>query len=159
MKRITALCLLILIVILGGCGQVTDDKTENTTTVPVTESELDLLRKKYPQYFDLGTFKGIEVYVWQMSENSYYCGALAGTNRNKTQEEIWSLTERAVPAEDMIKILSTYPNKDEIFIIPCIQPISSYAYSIDDEYIKKLEKIFEGYSVVRLSTLDGFGDE
>ena len=48
--------------------------------------EIDGLRDKYPEYFALGTFKGLEVYVWQMAENDYRFGLMQGTNREKTLE-------------------------------------------------------------------------
>jgi hypothetical protein len=33
--------------------------------------------------------------------------------------------------------------KDEFFIIPVIQPFSSYAYTIDDGYQDRVSKLFE----------------
>lgn len=103
------------------------------------------LREKYPEYFDLGTFKGLEVYVWQMAENSYYCGVLAGTNRLKTPEELWNLKGASIG--EMQAILATYdiPEKS-IFIIPCIQPYSSYYYEIDAEYCERVRALFFGES-------------
>ena len=44
------------------------------------------LRIKYPEYYNLDTFKGIEVYVWQNDDGEYRCGALSGTNRGKLNE-------------------------------------------------------------------------
>ena len=55
------------------------------------ESDMDSLRAKYPEYFDLSTFKGLELYVWQMAPDSYSCGLMLGTNRNKTLEELMNL--------------------------------------------------------------------
>ena len=43
--------------------------------------EIEELRVKYPEYFELGTFKGLEVYVWQMAESDYRFGLMQGTNR------------------------------------------------------------------------------
>ena len=93
---------------------------------PDTESEyLADLREKFPEYFDLDTFKGLEVYAWQMAGNSYSFGALTGTNRNKTLEEMMRL--KGATAEEMKAILSTYDiPKESIIVIPWQNPISSY---------------------------------
>ncbi len=64
------------------------------------------LRENYPQYFDLNTSKGIEVYVWPTEKGTYVCGALRGTNRNKTEEEIRGLV--GISFAEMEVILSTY---------------------------------------------------
>ncbi len=40
------------------------------------------LRRKFPEYYALDAFKGIEVYVWE-DGGAYKCGALTGTNRLK----------------------------------------------------------------------------
>ncbi len=84
-----------------------------------------VLREKYPEYFDLSTFKGLEVYVWQMAHNSYYCGVMEGTNRNKELEELMSL--KGTTIDEMKAILSSYDiPKENIFIIPWQNPFSSY---------------------------------
>ncbi len=99
------------------------------------------LRGLYPEYFDLGAFKGLELYVWQMAPGSYSCGLMPGTNREKTTEEIWGLKSASV--EDMKTILSTYDiPKGDIFIYPIHMPYSSYAYTIDDDYAKGLYRLF-----------------
>ncbi len=83
------------------------------------------LRKKVPEYFDLDTFKGLEVYVWQMNAYSYSFGVLPGTNRNKTLEELAGL--KGISAEEMRAILSTYDiPKENIAVIAWQNPISSY---------------------------------
>lgn len=33
--------------------------------------------------------------------------------------------------------------KEDVFIIPVVQPISSYRYEIDDAYREKVRKLFE----------------
>lgn len=96
---------------------------------PAQESEaelnLDSLREKYPEYFDLSTFKGLEVYVWQMAPGSYSCGVMLGTNRNKTLEELLNLKGASIP--EMRAILSAYDiDEEDIFIIPWQNPLSSY---------------------------------
>jgi hypothetical protein len=96
-----------------------EDETE------VTKREDNALRDKYPEYFDLPTMKGLEVYVWQMAENSYLWGVMEGTNRNKTEEELLAL--KGVRVDDMKAILDSYDiPKENISIIPWQNPISSY---------------------------------
>ena len=83
------------------------------------------LREKYPEYFDLSTFKGLEVYVWQMAPDSYSCGVMEGTNREKTLEELMNLKGASI--DEMKLILSTYDiPKRNISIIPWQNPVSSY---------------------------------
>lgn len=99
------------------------------------------LRKKYPEYFELGTFKGLEVYVWQMAENAYRFGLMQGTNREKTLEEKMAL--KGATAEEMTLILSTYEIEGkDIFVIPWGNPISSYMVTEDmandPEYIDSI---------------------
>lgn len=110
---------------------------------PTETAEISELRKRYPTYFGLSTGKGLEVYEWQMAENSYSFGLLSGTNRSKTSEELMSL--KGVSAEEMRAILSTYNIPQEnICVIPIIQPYSSYLYKIDDDYWTKAKEILWG---------------
>ncbi|MBE6723586.1 MAG: hypothetical protein E7576_00095 [Ruminococcaceae bacterium] len=89
------------------------------------EIDMDALRAKYPDYFDLDTFKGLEVYVWQLAPDSWSCGVMPGTNRNKTLEELMNLKGASIA--EMRAILSTYEiDEEDIFIIPWQNPISSY---------------------------------
>ena len=90
-----------------------------------TEIDMESLRAKYPEYFDLGTFKGLELYVWQMAPDSYSCGLMLGTNRNKTLEELMNLKGASIA--EMRAILSTYDiDEKDVFIIPWQNPVSSY---------------------------------
>ena len=83
------------------------------------------MRAKYPEYFDLPTGKWLEVYVWQMAPNSYSCGVMEGTNREKTLEEMMNLKGASI--DEMKVILSTYDiPKEDISILPWQNPISSF---------------------------------
>ncbi len=98
----------------------TEDEIRGTESIG-----LDALREKYPEYFGLSTFKGLELYVWQMAPESYSFGLMLGTNRNKTTEEITAL--KGASAAEMRAILSTYDiDKRSIVIIPCHKPYSDY---------------------------------
>ncbi|MBQ7687710.1 MAG: M56 family metallopeptidase [Clostridia bacterium] len=87
--------------------------------------DMDSLRAKYPEYFDLSTFKGLEVYVWQMGPDSYSCGVMLGTNRNKTPDELMDL--KGATIAEMRAILSTYDiDEKDVSVIPWQNPVSSY---------------------------------
>lgn len=105
------------------------------------------LRERFPMYFDLGTFKGLEIYVWQMSESSYSCGLLPGLNRNYTPEEIWNLHKAPASLEEMRAIIDSYIasgeiSKTDVTLVPVTMPHSSYAYTIDDAYRRELNELF-----------------
>lgn len=113
-----------------------------------TTADLETLREKYPEYFDLDTTKGLEVYVWQMAQGSYSCGVMSGTNRNKTFEELMALKGASIT--EMRAILSTYDiDEQDISIIPWQNPISSYLgefwISEKDEAPASLEKRRQEY--------------
>ena len=85
------------------------------------------LKKQYPQYFGLDASGGLDVVVWQMSQNSYSFGLLPHSEeqRNWLDKELTDL--KPISAEQMKIILSTY-RIDSSKIDICIwqNPISSY---------------------------------
>lgn len=104
-------------------------------------TELEKLWVTCPQYFQLPTDKGLEVYIWQMAKGSYSCVLVPGSNLGYTEQEIYELP--ALTMEQMRLVLSTY-NIDRSKIV--LQPIrvlySSYWYEIDDDYCAELERRF-----------------
>lgn len=91
------------------------------------------LRIKYPEYYNLDTFKGIEVYIWQNENGEYRCGALSGTNRGKTIEELTALAENSATIKEMKSILSSYETtKDGIIIIQIANPLSGQEIEIQE---------------------------
>ena len=122
-----------------------DTEIQTTDVIAMQiEPDIDELKKKYPEYFELSDFKGIEVYVWQMAENSYRCGMMSGTNRNKTIEEIIELQSRSLSIDEAKAILNEIGvKKEDIIVIPISQPYSSYAYEINDEYSERVKQLFE----------------
>lgn len=101
------------------------------------------LREKYPEYYDLPTEKGLELYVWQLAEGAWSCGLMAGTNREKTNEELWNL--RAASVREMQEILASYKlPAEEIAVIPIHVPHSSYMYLIDEDYRAAVREMFFG---------------
>ena len=82
--------------------------------VPGAPDDPDDLYEKVPSYYELGTFKGIEVYVWE-ENGELVCGAMTGTNRNKYDEEIQALV--GIKLEEMAAILDTYDiSNSSVFI-------------------------------------------
>ena len=142
MKRITILSLsFICVFILGGCSSTQTSNMEFETSNSV---DMDELKERYPEYFELVDFKGIEVYVWQMAENSYCCGMMSGTNRNKTDEEIRGLQEKSLSVEETKAILNEIGVEgSDIIVIPITQPYSSYMYEIDDVYKENVSNLFK----------------
>ena len=101
------------------------------------------LREKYPEYYDLPTDKGLELYVWQLAEGAWSCGLMAGTNREKTNEELWNL--RAASVGEMQEILASYKlPAEEIAVIPIHVPYSSYMYVINEDYRAAVREMFFG---------------
>ena len=130
MKRLMVLFyVFILVTALASCGGISD-----------TEKEL---RQKFPEYYDLNTTKGLEVYVWQTAEDAYYCGVLPGVNRDRTDEEISDLATNGATIAEMKTILSSYDiSNEDIIIVACRQSISDYSYQIDDIYIRNIKAMF-----------------
>ena len=84
-----------------------------------------------------------------MAENSYYCGLMFGTNRNKSDDEIFALQEKALTVDETKALLNDMDvSKDSIFIYVVAQPYSSYLYEIDDDYCNKVSELFDRKFVV-----------
>ena len=127
------------------------EKTQNVIFQIDTSVDMNEVKEKYPEFFEIEgePFKGIELYVWQMAENSYYCGLMFGTNRNKFDDEIFALQEKALTVDGTKALLNEMGvNKDSIVIYPIAQPYSSYLYEIDDEYCNNVSKLFDDKFVV-----------
>ena len=146
MKKFVILAMnLLLVIALLGCG-TKNSKSENDSNKYEIDNSVSIerLKEQYPEYFELSDFKGIEVYVWQIAEESYRCGIMSGTNRNKTEEEIWELQEKSLSVDEAKALLNELGiNRNDIIVIPIAQPYSSYLYEIDSEYTERVKKLFE----------------
>ena len=146
MKFITIVLAASLMLSATACNAAKGETELPTETSIKSESidHIEELKHKYPEYFKLNAFKGVEIYVWEMSEGSYQCGMMNGTNRNKNEEEIWDLAGNPISIEDAKLILKEQGiDKKYWIIMPVIQPVSSYRYKIDDAYREKVKKLFE----------------
>ncbi len=89
--------------------------------------DLHSLRAQYPEYFDLDASAGLDVYVWQMAQDSYSFGLLPHTASPRTGISQELLALRGAGSEQMRYILAAYAlDPDDIHIIPWQNPISSY---------------------------------
>lgn len=139
-KLIVIAMSLSFVLVLVGCG------TKDNTSV-----DMNKVKEKYPEFLEMEgePFKGIELYVWQMAENLYYCGLMFGTNRNKFDDEIFALQEKALTVDETKVLLNELGvNKDAIVIYPIAQPYSNYLYEIDNEYRDNVSKLFDEKFVV-----------
>ena len=123
--------------------------------------DLQPLRAQYPEYFDLDASTGLDVYVWQMSPDSYYFGLLPHTAspRDSTAQELLAL--RGASSEQMRYILAAYAlDPDDIHVIPWQNPISSYIPEcwIVTENGKSLEEKQAQYIETVSTMLFGEGD-
>ena len=126
------------------------ERASETEIVDPYRQKLSELRKQYPEYFGLDTFQTnrLKVYVWQMAENDYSCALLSGTDA-RSEIEIGMM--RGVTIEEMRMILSTYYEArdcniepENVEVIPFRNPISSYAYEIDEAYTGRLRWLLTG---------------
>lgn len=117
---------LLLVIALLGCG-TKNSESESDFKYEIDNSvSVEKLKEQYPEYFELSDFKGIEVYVWQMAEESYRCGIMSGTNRNKTEEEIWELQEKSLSVDEAKALLNELGiNRNDIIVILSKQKITT----------------------------------
>ncbi len=85
------------------------------------------LKENYPEYFGLDATDGLDVLVWQMSENSYSFGLLPHSqNERKYLFDGW-MDLKGIDVVQMQEILMTYPVEEaNVYIIPWQHPFSSY---------------------------------
>lgn len=114
---------------------------ENPPATEETLQPLAALREKYPEYFDLPTNNGLEVYVWQMSQESYYWGLLPG--RAVDYYETTLLDLKGASLEEICAIVASYNlDSNQITVHPFLMPYSSYYYVIDEVYTHNVTTLF-----------------
>lgn len=71
------------------------------------QKDLEELKSLFPEYFNLPTDQGLEVYVWQLAPSSYSCALMtSGCGRDKPLEELCRM--KGATIAEMKMILSTY---------------------------------------------------
>lgn len=104
---------------------------DNTDKDKVQNLTVEALREKYPEYFDLGDFKGLELYVVPDGDGQFRFKLMSGTNRMKTKAEIEKLPGTTV--EEMRVILSTYKSPESsVFIHFGDDPVRAYNGPVPD---------------------------
>ncbi len=111
---------------------------------------IEILLEQYPEYFELSSFKGIEVYVWETADGIYRCGIMSGTNRMKTGSEIQALEQRSLSITEAKMVLEKIGvENDSIHVIPITQPYPdsddsniSKPYIIDEENAEQIYALF-----------------
>lgn len=99
------------------------------------------LREKYPEFFDLDCGMGLTVYIWQMSENSYYCYLV--DSATAALSDMSFAFEKGATISEMRAILLLYGiEREKVDILPVVNPLSSYGYEIDDAYTQNLIALF-----------------
>ena len=90
------------------------------------KTDIEILKKKYPEYFNIDSRNGFDVIVLEMAHHSYSFALLPHSEKLQLDSLIYEL-KLGVNAEQMKTILSFY-NIDEkdIHIIPYQHPLSSY---------------------------------
>lgn len=102
---------------------------------------VEKLKEKYPQFFNVSTDGGLTVYVWQQAEDDYRC-YLANTFTEAISDNSFAY-ETGATIPEMRTILTTYDiSKENISIHPVRNPLSSYYYTIDDEYRETIKNLF-----------------
>lgn len=140
-------------VAVAACALVTDPDKSGTVS-----AEEALLRERYPQYFDLDTSQGLDVYVWQMARNSWSFGLLPHTADLREQFDSDVMDLIGATAEEMRQILSAYSvESKDIHIIPWQNPLSSYISGpwIITEDKSQEEKMAEYLETVRQMLFEG----
>ena len=105
------------------------------------EKRIEELRKEFPQYFDIPTEFGIDVFVWQMGR-----GSLSFCLAEHTDEEpgfAFVDSQKAVGVTDMKLILSAYDIDPALITIrPTSSPLSSYGFAgFDERYIDGVREL------------------
>ncbi len=159
-RRILLFLFLILLIALTGCG-CSNEKTGGFRSGTRSRSEeskasknietqndrdIETLKEQYPEYFELSSFKGIEVYVWETADGIYRCGLMSGTNRMKTGAEIRALEQRSLSVAEAKTVLKENGiGDDHIIVIPVPQPYPdpddtdiSKPYIIDEEHAEQI---------------------
>ena len=126
--------------LIVGEGKIFSTGLENKATAG--GRDLATLKEECPQYFGLSTMKGLEIYVCSFYPNSFQYRIMYGTNRFKTEEELYALP--CLSADEVKTILNTYNlDSQSISIIAWRDSFSSYYYEINEEYAKKVSEQFD----------------
>lgn len=121
-------------------------RAELPNTVPwvvADEQTIARAREKYPQFFDLDTSAGLVVSVWQPAAGKLCC-YLEGVQMDAVSDNSFAYIT-GVSFAEMRVILSAYDlPKEKITVRAVKNPLSSYAYTIDERYVSDVTARFWG---------------
>ena len=121
---------------------------------------IDNLKRRYPQYFDLPAKEGLSVYIWQMASQSYQCVLVQGKDTIYTQEKLWDYHKVATTIDNMRAIVGTYDlDRSMVSIKPIQMWHSSYGYTIDEEYTEQLQELFWNGTPMTTPAYKGYIDK
>lgn len=178
-------CISVMVAILiipDGKGNESADSSDESSRLEVSEKSTDVfsefieypvtddiedLKQRYPQYFELDCTKGLTVYVWQLAPSHYSCVLMQGSPDAHEQSDVWAL--RSCTLSNMRKIVDFYretsgSNGVNVQIFPIHNPISGYYYEINSTYTHNLLNRFwfswygEDYGVFKDAVFDVDGD-
>ena len=102
--------------------------SEGSATIGTGADELEVIREKYPEYFELKPADGIDIIVWQMAKDSYSF-AMRTHEEGRTEvsiEEGFSF-KGGLNVNQMKKLIAARKiDKNDVTIIPWSNPLSSY---------------------------------
>ena len=129
-----------------GCADNSSDLPEvpsQEATEPFDDSEL---RAKYPNYYvKYDKVMGVEVYIWEIADGEYRCGAMHATNRYKEPDEITPITKNGATIEEMKIILSSCGFSREEIHLNFLKKYGMAMYEVDNKVSSEtLQKIFWG---------------
>ena len=126
----------IVICIAAAVCFLTNPKGTNQDSDPSTPQQLQGLEDKFPEYLGVDASNGLDIYVCQFSENSYYFGLLPHTaaqgdglsaERLLSTEARQLIQMKTASVYEMRQIIATYEvDEKDICIIPWQNPLSSY---------------------------------
>ncbi len=124
----------------------------DSCAVPALPDEnLDRLRELYPVLFTMDVSAGVDVYIWQVSENDFYGWIMPrGNAAGETADAQLTRVFSALTPEDIREILA-YRGADpeRVKVIPYQHPLSSYLWLSDGSFLN------DGMSEERLRSMLG----
>ena len=133
-----------------GCADNSSDLPEvpsQEATEPFDDSEL---RAKYPEYYAVcegvrDGRMGVEVYIWEIAEGEYRCGALDQTSSYKDVEQWLPVTKNGATIDEMKTILALYGIPQKKVSVVLIKRTGMTLYEKDNEVdYQTVQEIFWG---------------
>ncbi len=101
---------------------------EDSLTDVSNVDELEIIRERFPEYFELNPADGIDIIVWQMAKDSYsFAMRTHEEGRTEASIEEWDSFKGGLNVNRMKKLIAARKiDKNDVTIIPWGNPLSSY---------------------------------